>query len=288
MRDFDFLVPGTVPEACRMLADLGDDCRIMAGGTALMLVMRQRMLAASKIISAASLQDLYGIEFHPSHGLRIGAMTRHADIARSPTVQRHYPMLADMARQVANPQVRNQGTIGGNICYGDPSTDPPGCLIALNAEVVLQGLQGRRALSMQDFLVDFFVTALEPDEIVIEIRIPPPHGNDEGRYTRFRRTAAEHRPLISVSLMAQREGSVCHDARLVVGASVPVPRRLARVEDFMRGRVVTPEVAHEAADMVATDIPAISDARGSEAYRRAMARVVTRRTISSLFDLEIL
>ncbi|MBL0419178.1 xanthine dehydrogenase family protein subunit M [Ramlibacter sp. AW1] len=285
MRDFEFLQPTSVAEASRMLADHGDEARLMAGGTALMLVMRQRMLTPTHIVSAARLPQLRGIEFDAQRGLRIGALERHCDIAHSPLVRQHVPMLAAMAAQVANPQVRNQGTLGGNLCYGDPSTDPPGCLLALGAEVRLASSRGERVLPLEDFLVDFFVTALEPDEVVVDVRVPPLRAGERGAYTRFRRTAAEHRPLASVSLVARVEGAVCQEARLVVGASVPVPRRLPRAEHFLRGKTVTPEVTAEAADIVAADIAALDDSRGSEAYRRDMVRVVTRRTLANLFGI---
>lgn len=285
MRDFEFLQPTSVAEASRMLADHGEDARLMAGGTALMLVMRQRMLTPTHIVSAARLSQLRGIDFDPQRGLRIGALERHSDIARAALVQQHYPMLAAMAAQVANPQVRNQGTLGGNLCYGDPSTDPPGCLLALGAEVLLASARGERVLPLEAFLVDFYLTALEPDELVVEVRVPAPRADERGAYTRFRRTAAEHRPLASISLVARAEGSLCREARLVVGASVPVPRRLQRAEEFLRGKTITTDVAAEAADLVAADMAAISDARGSEAYRRDMVRVSARRTIADLFGL---
>jgi aerobic carbon-monoxide dehydrogenase medium subunit len=285
MRDFEFLQPASVAEASRMLADLGDECRLMAGGTALMLVMRQRMVSPTHIVSAQRLPELRGISFDAGRGLRIGALERHADIARSALVQQHYPMLAAMAAQVANPQVRNQGTLGGNLCYGDPSTDPPGCLLALGAQVVLASARGERVLPLEDFLVDFYVTALEPDEVVVEVRVPAPLPDEQGHYTRFRRTAAEHRPLASVSFVARRDGALCREAKLVVGASVPVPRRLTRAEEFLRGKTMTLDVAAEAAGIVAADMVAISDARGSEDYRRDMVRVVAKRTIGGLFEL---
>jgi carbon-monoxide dehydrogenase medium subunit len=228
---------------------------------------------------------LRGISFDAREGLRIGALVKHAELARSDLVRRHYPMLAAMAAQVANPQVRNQGTLGGNLCYADPATDPPGCLMAHGAQLVLGSARGERALPIEEFLVDYYVTALEPDELVMEIRVPAPPSDADGRYTRFLRTAAEHRPLASVSLMTRREGALCREARLVVGASVPVPRRLARAEEFLRGRTITEVVATEAADIVAADIDPISDIRGSANFRRDMVRVACRRTIAGLFGL---
>ncbi|NDZ18373.1 4-hydroxybenzoyl-CoA reductase [Variovorax sp. WS11] len=285
MREFEFLQPRSLSEASRMLADLGDECRVMAGGTALLLAMRQRMAAPTHVISALQIEGLRGIAFDPREGLRIGALVKHAELARSELVQRHYPVLAAMAAQVANPQVRNQGTLGGNLCYADPATDPPGCLMAHGAQLVLASTRGQRMLSVEEFLVDYYVTALEPDELLVEIRVPVPQADAGGRYTRFLRTAVEHRPLASVSLMTRRDGALCREARLVVGASVAIPGRVTRAEEFLRGRMVTDGVAAEAADIVAADIAPISDTRGSAEFRRNMVRVACRRTIAGLFGL---
>lgn len=287
MREFDWLEPASVEEASRMLADLGDEVRVIAGGTALMLGMRQRMLAPTHLISVARIERLRGIAFDAQQGLRIGALARHADVARSPLVQQHAPVLASMAARVANPQVRNQGTIGGNLCYADPSTDPPGCLMALDAQVVLGSVRGERVLSIEEFLVDYYVTALEPDEIVLEIRVPPLAAGTEGVYSRFLRTAAEHRPLASVALVARHEGALCREARIAVGASTPIPTRLRRAEAFLEGRSITPEVAAEVADIVAQDITPVEDLRGSAEFRRDMVRAVARRTVAELFGLSI-
>ena len=287
MHDFDFLEPTSVAEASRMLAGLGEDCRVIAGGTALMLGLRQRMLAPTHLVSLAGIDALKALDFDPVRGLRIGALVRHAQLAASPLVLRHYPVLAGMARRMANPQVRNQGTVGGNLCYADPSTDPPGCLMALDAQVVLASVRGERILDIEDFLVDYYTTALESDEIVSEIRVPPMAQGRSGVYTRFLRTAAEHRPLASVALVAGASDGVCRDARLVVGASTPIPTRLRRAEAFLEGRAVTWAVAAEAARVVAADITPVSDTRGSADFRRDMVRVNARRTVAELFGLDM-
>ena len=287
MQEFDFLEPTTVEQASLLLAEHGDDARVIAGGTALMLGMRQRMLAPTHLISVAKIERLRGIDFDATHGLRIGALTRHVDVARSALVAQNAPVLAQMAGQVANPQVRNQGTIGGNLCYADPSTDPPGCLMALDASIVLGSSRGERVLSIEEFLVDYYITALEPDEIVLEIRVPIQAPGTQGVYTRFLRTAAEHRPLVSVAFVAQRNGALCQSARLAVGASTPIPTRLRRAEEFLQGKQVTPEIASEVARIVAQDITPVSDLRGSEDFRREMVRVVTRRTVAELFGLDV-
>jgi aerobic carbon-monoxide dehydrogenase medium subunit len=286
MRDFKFLEPTSVEDASRMLADLGDDCRAIAGGTALMLGMRQRMLTPTHLVSLGQLHDLRQISFDVQSGMSIGALALHHDIARSPLVQAHAPLLASMASRLANPQVRNQGTLGGNLCYADPATDPPGCLMALNAQVVLQSASGERVLGIADFLIDYYTTALEPDELLTQIRIPPLAPNTSSLYSRFLRTPAEHRPLASIALVAKHNGAVCMDARLAVGASTAVALRIPRAEAFMNGKTITPDVAREAADIVAADIDPISDARGAADYRRDMVRIVARRTIAELFNLQ--
>ena len=288
MRNFEYLEPASVEEASRVLADMEDEeLRVMAGGTALILTMRQRMVRPTHLLSLAKIQRLRGIEFDEASGLRIGALSRHTDIARSPLVRRHYPVLASMAERVANPQVRNQGTLGGNLCYGDPSTDPPACLLALDATVVLGSTRGERTMPLEAFIVDYFETALEPDEILVEIRVPPLRAGAAGVYNRFLRTAAEHRPLVSVALVARRDGATCHEARLAVGASTPIPMRLPRAEAFLQGRAVSPALAAEVADIVAQDIAPISDSRGSAEFRREMVRAVTRRTVCELFELSM-
>ena len=288
MRDFEYFEPRTIEEASRLLAKFeGDEPRMMAGGTALILTMRQRMVRPSHLVSLARVEGLRGIEFDSASGLRIGAMSRHSDIARSPLVRQHFPVLASMAERVANPQVRNQGTIGGNLCYGDPSTDPPSCLLALNATVVLGSTRGERSMRLDEFIVDYFETALEPDEILMEVRVPTLPQGVRGVYSRFLRTAAEHRPLVSVAFVAQRDGTSCRDARIAVGASVPIPARFPRAEAFLQDRAMTPAAAAAAADMVAAEIEPLSDSRGSADFRRDMVCVVTRRAICELFELSI-
>lgn len=287
MREFEFLEPATVQEASRMLAEHGDDARVFAGGTALMLGLRQRMLAPTHLVSLAGVEALHGISWDAQQGLRIGALTRHAQIAASPLVQAHCPVLASMAARVANPQVRNQGTLGGNLCYGDPSTDPPGCLLALDARVRVGGLRGERELSIEELLVDFFQTALAPDEVLIDVRVPPMAPDSRGVYSRFLRTAAEHRPLASVALVARHDGLTCRSARIAVGASTPIPTRVRRAEAFLEGRTMNARAVLVAAAIVAADIEPVSDTRGDADYRRRMVQVVAGRTIAELFGIDI-
>lgn len=286
MHDFVFLTPKSAEEASQLLGECGEDSRIIAGGTAMLLGMRQRMLSPSHLISLGKLDDLRQIEFEDGAGLSIGALARHADIANSPVIQKHFPMLASMASRVANPQVRNAGTIGGNLCYGDPATDPPSCLMALGAQLVITGPNGERLVPIDEFLVDYFETALEPEEVVTHVLVPALPDDAIGSYTRFLRTAAEHRPLVNVAIVARADDNkVCKQIRMALGASTPTAVRLTAAEQMLEGQTMTLELVSQAADAAVANLNTISDSRGSAEYRADMARVVIRRALADLFGL---
>jgi carbon-monoxide dehydrogenase medium subunit len=225
------------------------------------------------------------IEYDDRNGLRIGALTRHATVAEAPAIKTHYPMLAAMAAQVAHPQIRNMGTLGGNLCYADPATDPPTCLMALQARVVAVSSQGERVINLDEFYTDYYETALGPDEVVTEIQVPPLPAKACGAYTRFLRTPADHRPLVGLAVVARRERNVCTGARIAIGASTPIPVCARKAQEFLDGKSISEDVLTEAADLVAAEISPVSDLRGSAEYRREMVRVVARRTFASVFGV---
>lgn len=285
MNDFEYLEPGTITEACSLLATHGEDARALGGGTALLLAMRQRMLSPTHLVSLQRVQGLRGVHVTPDGTLVIGAATRHAELAAAPVVCEGWPMLATMAANLANPQVRNQGTIGGNLCYADPSTDPPACLLALDAQVLLQGPQGQRVLPLSAFLVDYFTTALAEDELLVEIRVPPLPAGMRGRYVRHLRTPAAHRPLVTLAVLLQWQGGTCTVARIALGAAIPVARRLPTAEALLAGRNPDAALVERVADHIATHIDPLSDQRGSADYRRDIVRVLVHRTLAPLCGL---
>lgn len=285
MVNFDWLTPTTVAEACQLAVQHGDDARFMAGGTALMLALRQRLVAPQALISLAGLSELKGLDWDEAEGLRIGALTLHDELAQHPAVIQHYPMLAHLARHMANPQVRHQGTVGGNLCYGDPSTDPPTGLLVWNAEVEIANARASHRLPLRDFLVDYFTTALEPGELLVAVHLPPPTAGTRSRYARHMRTAAEHRPLATVATVARVREGQCYELRLAVGASSVVPRRLAGAEAVLTGRIPTAAQVAEAADTAAHELDVLDDSRGSAQFRRAMVQVTVRRELAALFEL---
>jgi len=283
MRDFELLEPRSVPEASRMLIEHGEDARLLAGGTALLLALRQRLLTPSHVVFFGGIGGLNDIRYDERNGLRLGPLVRHAELAASPIVRSEVPMLADMAGRIANPQVRSQATLGGNLCYGDPATDPPTCLIALDAHVRLSGPDGERTLPLESFYVDYYETALKRGEVLTEVMVPP-LGPAAGAYTRFLKTPAEHRPLVGVGVVARMEGRLCREVRIAIGASTPFPVRARAAEELLTGKIVTPDVLEEAAAMAASDIEPLSDFRAQAEYRREMVKVVLRRTVAALFD----
>ena len=285
MNDFDYLEPATIAEACTLLATHGEDARVLGGGTALLLAMRQRMLSPTHLVSLQRVQGLRGVRLSADGMLVIGAGTRHAEVAAAPEVRQGWPMLATMAANLANPQVRNQGTIGGNLCYADPSTDPPACLLALDAQVLLQGPQGQRVLPLSAFLVDYFTTALAGDELLVEIRVPALPAAMQGRYVRHLRTAAEHRPLVTLAVLLQWSGTRCSAARIALGAATPVALRLPSAEALLVGRTPDAALVTQVADHIAASIDPLSDQRGSADYRRDIVRVLVQRTLADLCHL---
>ena len=267
-----------------MLADHGEDTRLLAGGTALLLALRQRLLTPSHIVYFGGVGGLDRIDYDKDTGLRIGSLTPIATIAASPLVSKHYPMVASMASQVANPQVRSAATLGGNLCYGDPASDPPTCLMALGAKVTVTAQGGERDIALEDFFTDYYQTALRQDEVLTDIHIPPLRQR-RGAYTRFVRTKAEHRPLVGLAVTARCEGNICHDACITVGASTPIPTRAKLTEQFLQGKSIRADVLDEAAAIAVGEISLLSDFRGSADYRGIIVKVVLKRTIAKLFGL---
>jgi len=284
MHDFDYVEPVSLSDVCQLTKQWGENARLIAGGTALMLALRQRLVSPTCLISVARVAELRGIHFDSDRRLVIGAFTTHSEVAQSSLIREHYPMLASMASQVANWQVRNQGTIGGNLCYADPATDPPGCLLALGAEVVLQGADEQRVLPISEFLVDFYETALQDGEVLVSIRLPAAKSNSHGSYLRYLKTPADHRPLVNVSITSVNAGSAISELSLVVGAATPFPKRLKAATDLV-GQTPSLSLIQSVADAASREIDALSDARATANYRRDLVRVLVARALTQHFHL---
>ena len=277
MVKFDYLEPESLEEAAALLERYGDEARLIAGGTALLIWMRQRLINPRVVISLARIPDFDYVRCDAKEGLRIGAGARHRDIQLSPAVQAHYPLLHETFRKVAQPRIRSMATIGGNLCQGDPMTDPGASLIALDAEVTLVKSGGKRTLRLDEFFVDYYQTALQPGEILSEIRVPPSAAPLGWAHIKFLPRSQEDFATVGVALTLRGQAGVCTDVRLGLNSVAPTILRARRAETVLRGQKVTDPLIREMAEVAATEVDPIDDVRGSADYKRELVKVLVRR-----------
>ena len=274
-----FHEPGSLDEAIELLGDLGDEARIIAGGTALTIMLRQRLVAPAALIHIGLLPDLDAIAVDDGQ-LSIGALVRHRDVELSPVVRSRLPVLARTFGVVANVRVRNAATVGGVLAESDYASDPPAVFLALDAEVDVRGPAGARTIPIDDFFVAFYETAIAADEIITGIRVPLLPAGAGAVYEKFVTRSTEDRPCVGVAAVVglDAEGS-CTDLRVAVGAAAETPRRFRDVEATARGARLSPERIAVIAEGYADRIEPLDDMRGSAWYRTEMIRVWVRRAI---------
>ncbi|MFQ5914987.1 MAG: FAD binding domain-containing protein [Nitrospinota bacterium] len=279
MKPFEVIAPKTVEEAVEALGHYGDSARALGGGTALALLMRQGLFRPKAIVNLNPIENLRGIRSAPDGGFLIGPLTLHREIESHPLLAERYPALAEMAHHVANPQVRNMGTLGGNLCHADPASDPPAALIAAGAQVAVQGPQGRRSLPVEDLFVGYYETSLRMDEVLCEIRLPAPPQRSGLAYHRYTTTTLEDRPFVcvGVGLKVSADGKKCEDARVAVGGASPAPTRATAAEEALRGADLSEELFGAASERAVEGIEPIDDVRGPASYRLEMVKVFFRR-----------
>jgi carbon-monoxide dehydrogenase medium subunit len=273
--------PTSVSEAIGVLAELGDEAKVVAGATALMILYRQRLIAPTALVSIGRIPGLSGIELAEGE-LRLGAMVRHREVELSPVVREAIPVLADTFGKVANVRVRNAATVGGVVAESDYASDPPALLVALDAEVDAQGPNGDRTIPASEFFVAFYETALAPDEIVTRVRVPVPPAGRGMVYHKFVTRSSEDRPCVGVAALVGRGADgACTDLRVAVGAAAETPQRFTDVEAAAVGQRLDEDVVTRIADGYAERIDTLDDMRGSAWYRTEMVRVWVRRAIES-------
>jgi aerobic carbon-monoxide dehydrogenase medium subunit len=274
---FDYYEPTSVKDACALLDEHGDDARPIAGGTALLIMMRLKLLNPRVVVSLAKLPEFEAIRFDPKRGLTIGGGARHRDIELDPAVREHYPLLHETFSKVAQPRIRNMATIGGNLCQGDPLTDPGASLIALDASVVLKSSHGERTIPLDEFFVDYYQTAAEPSEIMTEIRVPPPDENLRWAHIKFLPRSQEDFATVGVALALKTSDGRCDDIRLALNSAGPTIFRAKTAEAILRGRKITETLVKDMAEAAAAESDPIDDNRGSAEYKREMVKVLVGR-----------
>jgi carbon-monoxide dehydrogenase medium subunit len=279
-----FYQPATLDAAIGLLTDHGEDAKVIAGATALTILMRQRLVAPAALVSIGSIPGLDGIDVVDDR-LHLGAMVRHRDVERSELVGTTIPVLAETFAKVANVRVRNAATVGGVLAESDYASDPPAVLLALDAEIEVRGPSGGRTIPIAEFFVAFYETVLAPDEIVTGVRIPIPPPGSGAAYHKFVTRSSEDRPCVGVAALVRlaADGSYA-ELRVAVGAAAETPQRFADVEALAAGERPEPELIARVADEYAGRIDTLDDMRGSAWYRTEMVRVWVRRAIASARD----
>ena len=278
MAPAEYLAPDSVDQVLAMLAEHGDEAKLVAGGQSLLIFLRQGLLAPRYLIGLKRVAALSRMEATPEGGLTIGAMvTQHAlDIA--PLVRERFPALAEAAAVIASPAVRRQGTIGGNLCHADPTGDPPAALIALGAEVEVARQGGRRRLPVEDLFRDYMEPALDAGEILLAVHIPPPAAYAGAAYLKHRVRGVDTALVgVGVGLTLERDRRTCADVRIGLVGAGTTPLRAVEAEATLRGQVPTGERLRAAGKAAAANCAPLSDTEASEWYRREMVAVFVRR-----------
>ena len=279
--NYELLQPDSLSGAMEALAQHGDEAKVLAGGTAVVLMLQQKLIAPTVLVSIGRVPDLDHIRTEPD-GLHIGPLTILRDMERSSVIQRRFPLLAQACGEVGNVRIRNQATLGGNLAEADYASDPPTALLALGAQVTATSVRGARTIPLEDFLVGFYTTDLEPDELITDIFIPACTPGSRMTYLKYKSRSSEDRPCTGVAAIAAFDAKTCTDLRVAVGAACEVPQRLPAVESLARGQALTDELIGEIAAGYADSIETLEDIRGSARYRTQMIRVHVYRALEEL------
>lgn len=287
MRDLEILEPKTVDDALRLLSEHGDEAKILGGGTALVLMYAQRLIAPRYLISLGRINDLDYIRYEPGDGLRLGALTTHNTVENSALVREKFPIVAEVFHQVANIRIRNQATVGGVLAEADYASDPPSVLIGLGAQARIIGNNGERTVLVEDLIQGFYETTLAPDEIITEVIVPDMPDNTGATYIKHVTRSSEDRPCVGVAAIVQRgANNTCEDLRIVVGAVADTPQTLGEVEALAHNEKLTDSLAREIGRRYAEEIDTLSDMRGSSWYRKQVIEVLVRRAIEEAAGMQ--
>ncbi|MGD8497180.1 MAG: xanthine dehydrogenase family protein subunit M [Gemmatimonadales bacterium] len=272
---FDYHAPTSLDEAIALLGQLGDDAKVLAGGHSLVPAMRLRLALPGALVDLNKIDGLHYVKEEGGQ-LLIGAMTRENELERSPLVQERYGMLADAGLVIADPLVRNRGTIGGNLAHADPANDHPAVMLAYGATLVARGASGTREIPIDDFFTGLFENALNPGELLVEIRIPAPGAGSGGAYEKFERKVGDY-AISAAAVQLTMDGDTCTACRVGLTNVSPVPMRATGAEQAMIGKTITDEVLEAAGQAAAAECDPSPDLRGSVDYKRDLTRVLFKR-----------
>ena len=276
---FDYRAPGTLDEALGLLAQRGDDAKVMAGGQSLIPLLRLRFAQPALVIDIGRLPSMAEIKRDDGH-VRIGALVRHVDVERSKELAKLLPLMVEAVHWIADPLVRNRGTVVGSVCHADPQGDWGSVMLALNAEVVAQSAKGERVIAIDGFFEGPFTTTLRPDEVVTAIRIPLPSGHAGGSYHKLERKVGDF-ATVAVSVQVELDGRKVKKAGIGLTAVGATNIKAKKAEQALVGRELTDDVIAEAGRLAAEAAEPKDDIRGTAAYKKDVVRVFVQRGLKA-------
>ncbi len=274
---FEYHRPGSIEEALGLLASKGEDAKVLAGGQSLIPAMRFRLAQPAVLIDIGGLAQLEAIE-EEGGWLVIGALARETALEESPMIAESYPLLLDTAKVVADPLVRQRATVGGNLAHADPANDHPATMLAYRAEIVAVGPKGKRVIPIDEFFVGLFESALSPDELLTQIRIPKPPAGSGGAYVKVERKVGDY-AISAAAVQLTVAGGICRSIRIGLTNVSPVPMRATEAESSLVGAALTQAAIDAAARSAAEACDPSADLRGSVEYKKDLTRVVVGRAI---------
>ncbi|MDP6087117.1 MAG: xanthine dehydrogenase family protein subunit M [Nitrospinota bacterium] len=290
MSRFELLEPESLEEALALMAREGEDVPIMAGGVALMILIKQRIARPKRIISLRKLDELRSLSSENGTRLRIGALVTHRAIETSPVVQEKFSVFAETEHHVANVRIRNMGTIGGELSHGDPHSDPAPVLVGLGASIHCIGpgdVSSERTIPMDQFFVDYMETALRPGELLAEIIVPEIPEGLRATYLKHATSTSTDWPALGVAAFGQagEEGQM-KDVRIVVGSVESTAREIPGVSDLTAGKSGGPGLFREVGEYVTSQVEPIDDGRASPWYKKELIKVYVRRALERIWTAQ--
>src|SRR5215831_2704594 len=275
---FEYLRPTTIPEAIALLEQHGEDAKILSGGQSLIPMMKLRLARPAYLVD---INRILGLSYVKEEGgfLKIGGLTREAELEASPLIRSKYPILVDTTRVIADPQVRNLATVAGNLAHGDPANDHPATMLALGAQVVATGSRGERVIPIEEFFVSLFSTGLQQGEILTEIRIPLPPPRSGGAYFKLERKVGDFATAAVAAQVALDAGGLCNKAGIGLTNVGGTPIRAHKAEDYLKGKKLDESSIKQAGQLAADESEPSSDLRGPSDYKKAMVMELTRRAL---------
>ena len=280
IRSFELFQPGSLAEAAGLLTEYGDDARLIGGGTTLVILMKQRALYYPYLIDLQTIPGLREIKREPD-GVRIGTLVTHRMVETSPLIREKVPVIAEAFSHVGNVRVRQTASVGGNLAHADYRLDPPPPLLVLNSEITALGPNGSRRIALKDFFRGMYETVLDPEEILVDVKIPTMPANSQAVYLRFGALSANDWPCLGVAAFLIKENGRCKELRLALGGVAATPLLIGGLE-FAQDQVLDQAVIDKVQDTVDEQISPFSDLRGSEWYKRRMARLFVNKAIAQL------